>query len=314
MGADVHHRSPLGSTVGVDVGGSSVRAVAFDQAGEPGASYREPTPDDPAELPGLIFAAVADVVGANGEVDPATLVSVGIPGQVDAARGLVRHAVNLGIGDIAFPLVSRLHDLGLRRVHIENDVNAAALGVAAALGGAHDSVALLSVGTGIAAGIVLDGQIHRGHRRLAGEIGHIPIDPLGPLCVCGQRGCLETFASGTAVAAALSGPDRSTSALVDARASGDPVAGAAWDGLVDGLAWATQLLIFTIDVELVALGGGAASVGQPLLDAVRDRLTERARRAPVLAAADMAAHLVLAPSSAPVGALGARLAAEQLGI
>jgi len=312
MAADTRPTTLSATTVGVDVGGSSVRAVAFDSSGAAGATYREPTPTDPAQLPSRILAAVSDVLGGD-RIDPAIVVGVGIPGQVDPGRGLVRHAVNLGIGEVAFPLVARLRDLGLRRVHVENDVNAAALGVSAALGGTHDSVALLSIGTGIAAGIVVDGRIQRGHRRLAGEIGHIPIDPRGPRCACGQRGCLEAVASGTAIATALDGPDRSTSALAVAHANGDRVAGAMWDSLVGGLAWATQLLMLTVDVEIVALGGGAASVGQPLLDAVRDRLADRARGAPVLAAADMAANLVLAPTSPPPGALGARLAAERWG-
>ncbi len=108
--------------------------------------------------------------------------------------------MNLGVDGEWVPLRAELEArLGLP-VAVENDVNVATLG-AVALSGIRDLV-YLSIGTGLAAGLVLDGTLRRGATGAAGEIGHVPIDPLGALCQCGQRGCLETVASGRALAEA----------------------------------------------------------------------------------------------------------------
>ena len=112
------------------------------------------------------------------------------PDVVDPLRGEVSHAVNLGIDGVPLALAERLGEVSGRRVVVENDVNVAALGVAALTG--SGDLAYLGVGTGLAAGIVLGGRLRRGARGVAGEIGHVSVDPAGVLCGCGQRGCLET--------------------------------------------------------------------------------------------------------------------------
>src|ERR671910_811353 len=121
-------------------------------------------------------------------------VVVDVPGLVDARSGTVKHAVNLGVDGEWLPVGQLLADLVGVPVLVENDVNAATLG-AVALSGADD-VVYLSIGTGLAAGLVLEGRLRRGEHGAAGEIGHVPVDPQGVVCQCGQRGCLETIASG----------------------------------------------------------------------------------------------------------------------
>ena len=116
-------------------------------------------------------------------------IGIGIPGIVDRDRGTVSHAVNLGLGGDWFPLAGRLADRTGATVVVENDLNAATWG-AHVLSGADD-LAYLALGTGLAAGFVLSGTLRRGAHGAAGEIGHVPVDPDGPLCSCGQRGCLE---------------------------------------------------------------------------------------------------------------------------
>ncbi len=267
--------------VGIDVGGTTTRAVAFDAALAPVATVTAPT--------GRGLAAISDqlAVLAGQVADPVERLAVGIPGRVDAARGVVAGAVNLGIDEPA-PLAALLSDrLGVP-VHVENDVSAAALGTFAHLAlppGA--SLAYVNVGTGIAAGFVIAGRLWRGVTGGAGEIGHIPMRPDGPLCPCGQRGCAEAVGSGRAV-----GRDRTR--------LGDVIA---------ATAWAVQLCAMTLDVDVVAVGGGMTNGGSAFLDALRAAVAERAAASPVVAATGLAERLVLAPEDVPVGSLGAVLAA-----
>ncbi len=126
-------------------------------------------------------------------------IGVGVPGRVDPAEGTVTLAVNLGWRD--FPLKAALETRLGRPCIVENDARAAAIGLhERGVLGDFDDLAYLAVGTGIAAGVVLDGTLHRGARGLAGEIGHAIADRDGPVCACGQHGCLEAFVSGPAIA------------------------------------------------------------------------------------------------------------------
>src|SRR4029079_7203893 len=123
-------------------------------------------------------------------------VALGVPGRVDVVTGTVSAAVNLGIlGPVAIGAL--VEDRTGLPVHVENDVNAPALGAHAHLGVDSDaSLAFINIGTGIAAGFVLGGRLWRGATGSAGEVGHIPMSPHGPGCPCGQVGCIEAAASG----------------------------------------------------------------------------------------------------------------------
>ena len=184
--------------VGLGVGGTKIHGVLLDGDAVV-AEVRVPVQRGAA---GVVDAA-ADAVGAlldSAVPDrPAGLAGVGLgmPGVVTPEDGTVAHAVNLGIGD-PVALGPRLAGrLGVPVRH-ENDLTVAALGAARVMGLAGD-LAFLAVGTGLAAGLLLDGRVHRGHRGGAGEIGHLVNDASGPSCACGRRGLLELFDSGRAM-------------------------------------------------------------------------------------------------------------------
>ena len=189
---------------------------------------------------------------------------------------------------------------------MENDVNAATLG-AVALSGADDLV-YLSIGTGLAAGLVLEGRLRRGEHGAAGEIGHVPVDPHGEICGCGQRGCLETIASGSALAAAWPGGDLPPAqGLFAAAAAGDAQAIRVRDRFAAGVADAVRVLSLATDPRTIVLGGGVAQLGEPLRVAVAAALRDQAAASPFLASLDLAGRLRVVPVDYPVAAVGAAL-------
>jgi predicted NBD/HSP70 family sugar kinase len=206
-------------------------------------------------------------------------------------------------------------------VVVENDVRAAALGLDRRQFGATGSLALLAIGTGIAAGVVLDGQLHRGAHGLAGEIGHVVVDPGGAPCACGNRGCLETVAAGPAlVRRTLAGwaargnghgvatdaaPDAGAEAVFAAATTGDPVARDVVEASGRAVAWGIHLLALAYDVDRIVIGGGVSHAGEPFIAPVRREL-DRFRAASPLAAEILQPNLVqLLPAGADAGAWGA---------
>jgi predicted NBD/HSP70 family sugar kinase len=305
---------PDGRRTGLDIGGSKVQAVVTDAAGRVLAEARVPTvagPDGVVATAERALAALADRLGVP--VDGLGPVGVGVPGLVDPARGVLVHAVNLGVGGDGLDLADRLHRSTGLPVRVENDVNAAAFGAATCLGLLDVDLAYLSIGTGLAAGLVLGGRLRRGARAAAGEIGHVPVDPAGALCACGQRGCLETVASGAAIAAAWPVETDAAPAahsLFRAAEAGDPAAVAVRDRVADHLAAAVRLLVLTVDVDLVVLGGGVADVGDPLCHAVAAALDRQADDTAFLRALDLARRVALVDGTRPVAAIGAAMLAD----
>ena len=163
---------------------------------------------------------------AGATMDDVAAIGVGVPGRVDPLTGTVTLAVNLGWSDLSLgdQLEARLG----RPCLLENDVRAAALGLHKRhFVGGLDDLAYVAVGTGVSAGVILRGQLHRGARGLAGEIGHVIAQADGPPCSCGERGCLETLISGPAIA-------RQARAAV-ASGAATTLAGVADPTAVDGL-------------------------------------------------------------------------------
>jgi len=296
--------------VGLDIGATKVLGAVIGDGGAVIAQARQdtlPGPDGVLES----VTAVLDLLAAalDGALPPH--IGIGIPGIVDRQRGAVSHAVNLGLGGDWFPLAdrltSRLADRAGATVNVENDLNAATWG-AHVLSGADD-LAYLALGTGLAAGLVLSGTLRRGVHGAAGEIGHVPVDPAGGLCSCGQRGCLELLASGSALSAAwpATGNLPPAAALFAAAANGNPEAIAARDRFAAGVADAVRMLGLAVDPAAIIIGGGVAHVGEPLLAAVTAALRAQAATSPFLTALDLASRTTLLPGRAPVGAIGAAL-------
>ncbi|GAA1786380.1 ROK family protein [Agromyces lapidis] len=240
-------------------------------------------------------------------------IGIGIPGAVDTVTGRVAHAVNLGLEGL--DLGPRLADrLGVD-VRIENDVKAAALGAhhllaahGASAPSADRSMAYLNLGTGLAAGIVQGGRLLRGGHGVAGEIGHIPIDPAGELCGCGQRGCLETVASGSAIARMWpSEAELPARELFDRAEAGDAEAIRVRERFLSGVAAAVRLLVLTTDVDEVVIGGGLAALGDPLVDGTRRILNRWAADSAFLASLGLAERVRVIPLGFPAAAVGAAL-------
>ncbi|PRZ07659.1 putative NBD/HSP70 family sugar kinase [Isoptericola sp. CG 20/1183] len=301
-------------SVGLDIGGTKTLAVLLGDDGEVLAQSRLSTALGPVGVVDGAARAVQGVVRQAGvTLDAVTGVGVGVPGLVDAGAGTVRHAVNLGLDGAALDLSTLLSArLGGVGVGVENDLNVAAVGAAhlveAEAGDRTPTdLAFLALGTGLAAGIVLDGRLRRGSHGAAGEIGHVPVDPAGPPCACGQRGCLELYASGSAVTAlwptATGRP--APVELFEAAAAGDPDALVARATYARAVAAAVRMLVLTVDVQHVVLGGGVSQLGQPLLDVVRDALVDESAASGFLRSLDLPGRVRLAPGRVAVGAVGA---------
>ncbi len=292
--------------VGVDIGGTKIEAVVVTTDGAIAARHRRPTGHGPTEVAASAIAAIEAVLAdAEAGVDRVATMGVGIPGAVDALRGTVSHALNLGVEHL------ELGDLLAARfgvaVRVENDVNAAALGAFHALGlPATASIGYLNLGTGLAAGLVLRGELWRGSRGAAGEIGHILVDPAGPLDLDGQRGGLEVMASGSGIARQWGVPsDNTVLEVLAAAEAGDERAIGIRRRLFEGVAASVRILVLTVDVDTVVIGGGLSGLGPRLLDGVHAVIDGWSSSSPFIASLDLRDRIVLAPEGAPVAALGA---------
>lgn len=313
---------------GVDVGGTKVAALVVDETGETlGRAVRPMAGRSAAGVEPIVSAVRAALEAAGATTDDLAAIGIGVPGRVDVAAGVVGLATNLGWRDL--PLARLLEDeLGVACT-VENDVGLAASGlVGHAIASGAKSLGYVAVGTGIGAGLVINGRLHRGDRGMAGEIGHIVVDPGGALCRCGQRGCLETIAAGPFIArraaaalAATAGPGSSAHPILaaatpvtarsvyEAAAAGDAMALAITDEVGRSLARAVTGLMLTCDLDLVLLGGGVAAAGATFLDPILAEL-DRARAASPLVAAMIPPGSVraLPPSFDPVAWGGVALA------
>ena len=297
--------------VGLDVGGTKTDAVAVDAAGTIAGRVRIPTGWGPDAVTRTIIDAVS-ALGAEAGIDLSAVrsVGVGIPGQIEPGTGRVVHAVNLGVDELDLA-AAVAPELGVP-VQVENDVKAAALGAHALYSRdgaiAPRSMAYLNLGTGIAAGIVSEGVLWRGARGTAGEVGHISVDPNGPLCRCGQRGCIEAFAGGGAIAerwarrSALPVRD-----VFDAADAGDASARQLRAGLARGVAAAVRVLVLTADVDIVVLGGGVTALGERLMADVAAELSASAEASPFMRSLHLTDRVELLPPGSPAAALGAAL-------
>jgi glucokinase len=294
-----------GLRVGVDIGATKVLGAVIEADGTVVTqSWQKTQPGADGILDTTTTVLDALAFALDGALP--SHIGIGIPGIVDRDRGAVSHAVNLGLGGGWFPLADRLADRTRATVVVENDLNAATWG-AHVLSGADD-LAYLSLGTGLAAGFVLAGTLRRGANGAAGEIGHVPVDPFGALCSCGQRGCLELTASGSALSAAWSTEGDALPAvdLFAAAGAGSPEAVAARDRFAAGVADAVRMLGLAVDPAVIIIGGGVAHVGEQLLAAVIAALRAQAATSPFLDALDLASRVrLLGP--VPVGAIGAAL-------
>jgi glucokinase len=273
-------------TVGVDVGGSKIAVGLVDEHGHVVARERT---ESPAKHPAEIVQTIGQLVGTLSGEDRVEAVGVSAAGFVDKARAMVVFAPNLAWRDE--PLKRFLEDELDLPVVVENDANAAAWGeFTFGAGEDVEDLLMLTVGTGVGGGVVIDGELVRGGFGMGGEVGHITMVPGGVRCGCGNLGCLESYGSGTAlvrVARQLAGDDPDSAKELVERAGGDParitgplVTEAAGDGdefaiarlaeLGDWLGQGVATLTAVLDPNVVVIGGGVGEAGDLLLDPIRE--------------------------------------------
>lgn len=266
----------------VDVGGTAIKSALVGLDGRILTRRSAATPV--ADGPGAVVAAVRAAVRAlttSGDTAPACAVGIVVPGIVDADAGVARFSANLGWRDVPLRELVRA-DTGLPTV-LEHDVRAAGL-AEATIGRTRgvDDALVAVIGTGIAASLRCAGRTVRGATVLAGELGHVPVFPGGEPCPCGQRGCLERYASAAAIARAYrerTGREVTTAQLV-AQLPTDPVAASVWARAVDALAVALASSTMLLDPAVIVLSGGLAAAGPALLAPLRDALAARVRFRP----------------------------------
>ncbi len=293
--------------VGLDIGGTKTDAVAIAGDDIVGRIRRASGHGDEAVIANVVDSVRELQAEAGFDLADVRSVGVGIPGLVDATKGRVLHAVNLGVETLDLAQLSGAR-LGVPVV-VENDVKAAALGAAAIRGAdAGASMAYLNLGTGVAAGIVTGGVLWRGARGTAGEVGHISVDPAGRLCTCGQRGCVETLCGGGALARAWGRPGAlPVRDIFDAADQDDTEALLLRADLSRGAAAAVRILVLCADVETVVIGGGLTALGERLGDGIRTALVADAAGSPFLRSLRLDERIELLPSGSPAAALGAAL-------
>jgi glucokinase len=311
--------------VGVDVGGTKTAAMVV--SGDGRVRGRAVFPTDvtgPANtLAGIVEAIRQALADAQLRLGHVAAVGLGIPGRVDPQTGIVRQAVNLGWREA--PAGEWLVEVLGVPCMLENDVRAAALGVQRYYGSAAiRHLAYVSIGTGISAGLILQGRLYTGAHGMAGEIGHVVVEPHGRRCACGSQGCLETVAAGPAIArlgreAVEAGRETSlrrvrplgAESIYRAAAEGDAVALEIADCVGRYLGQALQGLVMAYDVERVILGGGVSRSGEAFLQPVRREL-ERQRQASALAREMLGADLIgRLPPDCEAGLWGAIALAER---
>jgi glucokinase len=310
------------ATLGIDLGGTNLRAGVIDGTGALVADQRVPTPPT---LEGIVAAMAAHVVELRAQHDVAACVGIGAAGMI-TFDGVIRYAPNIP-SFVEAPVARLLQDALELPVVLDNDANVAALAelVHGAAQG-RDDVLCITLGTGVGGGVITRGQVVRGAHGFAAEVGHFQIDPDGPMCACGERGHWEAMASGTALgrlgrerAAAGEAPSvlARTEGVVEA-ITGTHVGDAAQEGAPDALAIVHEYarsvalglvgLVNILDSELVVISGGLVELGDVLLAPVReffDGHLEGARHRPRV-------DIVPAALGERAGVVGAAVLARQL--
>src|SRR4051812_18034215 len=272
-------------SVGVDVGGTKILAIAVDESGRRiGNEVRRPTPHGSDALFDAIVGVITEVRAHAGDIDA---IGVGVPGLVDR-DGRLAVGPNLpGIANLS--IREELHARTQLPVAVDNDATCATW-AEVKLGAARgaDEAFMVTLGTGIGGGVVTNGVLQRGANGFAGEPGHMVVDPRGPPCPCGRRGCWERFASGSGLGrlareAAESGRGGRFLAL----AGGDPDGargGHVPTGAMEGDAAALDVfrefgwwaalgianLVNVLDPEVVVVGGGLVTAGEILMGPIRE--------------------------------------------
>jgi glucokinase len=281
--------------LGLDLGGTNIKAGVVDGRGEIVGQVEIPSGSTPdGIITNLVRAAHSAVSVAAITIDKIEAIGIVAPGQLNLKTGVVLRSANLPDW-VDVPLRQRLQDALGRPTVLENDANAAAYGeywAGAGRGSNIKELVLFTLGTGVGGGVITGGRVIQGHQSFAAELGHMIIVPDGELCGCGQRGCLEVYASasrtGHRATKLLQTTDRTstlrkkladngevTSAdVANHAAAGDALALEVWNLTCKYLAIAIINAVHFMDPEMIVLAGGMVKAGPFLLDNVKEHVRQ----------------------------------------
>ena len=280
--------------IGIDLGGTFIKFALLDESMSLAGALQLPTPASagPDGVIETMISGATELLDREG-ISSGDVVGVGIgsPGPLDLDAGVVIGTPNMS-DFVNVPLRDRVGDgLGIQTV-LENDANAAALGeYLCGSGKGADMMVMLTLGTGVGGGIVIAGNLTRGAHGIGAEPGHLIVEPDGEQCPCGQRGCLERYASASAVAryarqlieqenrksilteVLTRKGDLDAADVNEARRAGDALAAEAWDRAISYLAVGCVSITRLLDPDLIVLGGGMAKAGDDLTEPLRRHFT-----------------------------------------
>ena len=311
----------MGNRIGIDVGGTNVKIALVNDKGNIIYSNSIPTR---AEM-GYEYTinnmkeAISELLKeTKSEAKSIEGIGFGFPGQIDYKKGIVRLAPNIP-GWVEVPIAEIIEkEFGIP-TRVDNDVRCAALGeLNYGAGKGCENLICITVGTGIGSGLVINGKLVRGASNAAGELGHIKLDMHGgPLCGCGDRGCLEAFASGPSIVALaeeyikggkstkyreLANPDITPYIVSEAAKQGDPVAKRIFTIVGEYIGIGLASVVNLLNPEKIIIGGGVAAAGDILLNPIKENLIKRAM--PIAASA---VEIVPAQLGNSAGVIGASL-------
>lgn len=267
-------------SIGVDIGGTKVAIAVVSEEGNIFADTVISTDLSicPEEMINRICTNVDNVINES-KIDEADIIGIGIgaPGPLDSKAGVITCPPNLR-NWVDVSIKNQIEKRFTLPVKLENDANAAALAekwIGAATD--TDNFAYITISTGIGAGIIAEGKLLRGLKGNAGDIGHTVVDPSYGTCPCGQDGCLEWIASGTAIArrgSELLGKDVTTQEIFKLYEQGDNKIIPLIDGILKVLGQACVTIINTCDPEKIVIGGGVSKVGDTLFNPIQDYISK----------------------------------------
>lgn len=303
--------------IGIDLGGTKIKGILSDMQGH--IIYEKTIPTNASEGENAVFGRIIDVIDdviKNCGKDKKSINAIGIgsPGPLDAKSGVLYKAVNLPFNN--FQLVKPIRERYCIPTFLDNDANVAAIGeYMFGAGKGTKNIVYMTVSTGIGGGAVLNGQIYRGNTGNALEIGHTTLKADGPLCNCGNYGCLEALASGTGIGrharrAIEEGKDTSlkqyenvTSYEVFKEAEkGDNVSKEILEYCLNYLGIGVANVVNTFDPEMVIIGGGVSKAGKIVFDKVQEVVNNRCLK--VMADACKIVPAALEGDSGAIGAAG----------
>lgn len=247
--------------IGIDLGGTKTEGIVMAADGAIVVRERRPTPAAQGydAILANIAALVHDLEARAGET---CHIGIGTPGAISTRTGLLKNSNTTCLN--GKPIQQDLEHLLARKIRIENDANCFALSEARdGAGRGHDVVFGVIMGTGVGGGIVVRGQLVSGRQHIAGEWGHNVLEPDGPPCYCGKRGCVETFLSGPGLVrdcVAHGGNLLAANDIVAQAAAGDAIARAALDRYLDRFGRALSVVVNILDPDVIVLGGGMSNI------------------------------------------------------